>query len=176
MNGYKNINEKDNEIRKNQNHVWKQENYYWDPAGDGCKPCSCNLANTELIIESRCGMSSGECNCKPGFDQSAGCSQCAPLHFARSEGECTPCSCAGMQTCDSTGGMCACPPNTEGADCDLCVSGFWGLDSLRFTGCKVLHSFHHLLYYFHYILCSIFQYYTTTSIFMTKMKINMVYH
>ncbi|CAJ0952788.1 unnamed protein product, partial [Mesorhabditis belari] len=127
-----------------------QDGYYGDPrlgVGLACKPCPCpggpssgyQHADTCFLTRVN-GSQDVHCNCKPGYVGER-CAECAVNHWGNPTAvgeECVRCECNGNidmgieGSCNKETGECLkCLYNTEGAQCENCVSGYFGDAKIR---------------------------------------------
>ncbi|CAJ0568445.1 unnamed protein product, partial [Mesorhabditis spiculigera] len=127
-----------------------QDGYYGDPrlgVSLACKPCPCpggptsgfQHADTCYLTRTN-GTQDVQCNCRPGYVGER-CAECAVNHWGNPKAvgeECVKCDCNGNidigveGSCDKETGECLkCLYNTEGAQCENCVSGFFGDAKIR---------------------------------------------
>ncbi|XP_051947740.1 laminin subunit beta-2-like [Xyrauchen texanus] len=122
--------------------------YYGNPVlglGTQCRPCPCPEGpNSGRLYAASCYQDNRSqqvvCNCNQGYTGSR-CEDCAPGYYgdpSRSGGRCQPCHCSNNidlsdpDACDKRTGQCLkCMYNTEGPDCGLCKSGYYGDASRR---------------------------------------------
>jgi len=135
----------------------------WKPAEEGkpheCKMCNCNYHSEECQFdasryEETNGESGGVCKNCNHFTTGPNCEQCLPFYYQDPNRElsdpliCASCDCeiAGSLSggsCDGTtnaalgliAGQCRCKANVDGARCDRCRPGFYGLDMENPDGC-----------------------------------------
>jgi len=135
----------------------------WKPAEEGkpheCKMCNCNLHSEECQFdasryEETNGESGGVCKNCNHFTTGPNCEQCLPFYYQDPNRElsdpfiCASCDCEiagslGGGSCDSktdaalglVAGQCRCKANVDGARCDRCRPGFYGLDMENPDGC-----------------------------------------
>uniref|UniRef100_A0A4W6G170 Laminin, beta 2 (laminin S) n=1 Tax=Lates calcarifer TaxID=8187 RepID=A0A4W6G170_LATCA len=124
--------------------------YYGNPvlgiASSGqCRPCPCpDGPNSGRHFAASCYQDSRNrqiiCNCNQGYT-GARCEECAPGYYGNPSqpgGRCQPCQCnnnidmSDMDACDRQTGECRkCLYNTEGPNCGICKSGYFGDASRR---------------------------------------------
>uniref|UniRef100_A0A669EIH6 Laminin, beta 2 (laminin S) n=1 Tax=Oreochromis niloticus TaxID=8128 RepID=A0A669EIH6_ORENI len=124
--------------------------YYGNPilgtaSGSQCRPCPCpDGPNSGRHFAVSCYQDSHNrqiiCNCNQGYT-GARCEECAPGYYgnpSQAGGRCQPCQCnnnidmSDVNACDSQTGQCnKCLYNTEGPNCGICKSGFFGDASRR---------------------------------------------
>jgi len=105
-----------------------------------CEPCECNGHSNE------CDAKSGVClNCR---DNTYGenCEQCLPGYVGNASSgcqrapedstQCSDCSNEGTSSCDLQRRTCNCKPNVDGARCDQCREGTFGLSEHNAYGCR----------------------------------------
>ncbi|XP_026097959.1 laminin subunit beta-2 isoform X1 [Carassius auratus] len=134
--------------------------YYGNPAlglGSLCRPCPCPEGpNSGRHFAASCYQDNRSkqvvCNCNQGYTgmvkRSAGavlkrprCDECASGYYgdpSKPGGRCQPCRCSNNidlsdpEACDKRTGQCLkCLYNTEGPDCGVCKSGYYGDASRR---------------------------------------------
>uniref|UniRef100_A0A674ETI2 Laminin, beta 2 (laminin S) n=1 Tax=Salmo trutta TaxID=8032 RepID=A0A674ETI2_SALTR len=124
--------------------------YYGNPVlgtgmGNQCRPCPCpDGPNSGRHFAASCYQDNRNrqvvCNCNQGYTGSR-CEQCAPGYYGNPSqpgGRCQPCRCSNnidmsdLDACDRRTGECKkCLYNTEGPDCGVCKSGYYGDASRR---------------------------------------------
>uniref|UniRef100_A0A3Q3G6X1 Laminin subunit beta-2 n=1 Tax=Labrus bergylta TaxID=56723 RepID=A0A3Q3G6X1_9LABR len=124
--------------------------YYGNPilgiaSGGQCRPCPCpDGPNSGRHFAASCYQDNRNrqiiCNCNQGYT-GARCEECAPGYFGNPSqpgGRCQPCQCnnnidmSDMEACDRRTGECRkCLYNTEGQNCGICKSGYFGDASRR---------------------------------------------
>uniref|UniRef100_A0A8C7UGZ5 Laminin subunit beta-2 n=1 Tax=Oncorhynchus mykiss TaxID=8022 RepID=A0A8C7UGZ5_ONCMY len=124
--------------------------YYGNPVlgtgnGNRCQPCPCpDGPNSGRHFATSCHQDNRNrqvvCNCNQGYTGSR-CEECAPGYYgnpSRPGGRCQPCRCSNnidmsdLDACDRRTGECKkCLYNTEGPDCGVCKSGYYGDASRR---------------------------------------------
>ncbi|XP_055788480.1 laminin subunit beta-2-like [Salvelinus fontinalis] len=124
--------------------------YYGNPVlGTGnsnrCQPCPCpDGPNSGRHFATSCHQDNRNrqvvCNCNQGYTGSR-CEECAPGYYGNPSqpgGRCQPCRCSNnidmsdLDACDRRTGECEkCLYNTEGPDCGVCKSGYYGDASRR---------------------------------------------
>uniref|UniRef100_A0AAX7TKC3 Laminin subunit beta-2 n=1 Tax=Astatotilapia calliptera TaxID=8154 RepID=A0AAX7TKC3_ASTCA len=124
--------------------------YYGNPilgtaSGGQCRPCPCpDGPNSGRHFAVSCYQDSRHrqiiCNCNQGYT-GARCEECAPGYYGNPSqpgGRCQPCQCnnnidmSDVNACDSQTGECnKCLYNTEGPNCGICKSGYFGDASRR---------------------------------------------
>ncbi|KAG7235213.1 hypothetical protein INR49_030616 [Caranx melampygus] len=124
--------------------------YYGNPilgkASSGqCRPCPCpDGPNSGRHFAASCYQDNRNrqiiCNCNQGYT-GARCDECAPGYYGNPSqpgGRCQPCQCnnnidmSDMDSCDRLTGECRkCLYNTEGPNCGICRSGYFGDASRR---------------------------------------------
>uniref|UniRef100_A0A7N6BZT2 Laminin, beta 2 (laminin S) n=1 Tax=Anabas testudineus TaxID=64144 RepID=A0A7N6BZT2_ANATE len=124
--------------------------YYGNPvlgkASSGqCRPCPCpDGPNSGRHFAASCYQDNRNkqiiCNCKQGYT-GARCEECAPGYYGNPSqpgGHCQPCQCnnnidmSDVDSCDRQTGECKkCLYNTEGPNCGICKSGYFGDASRR---------------------------------------------
>ncbi|XP_051893158.1 multiple epidermal growth factor-like domains protein 9 [Pristis pectinata] len=94
--------------------------------------CNCSIVGS--TNETICNVSSGQCDCLPGYI-GLQCSDCAE-RFYHNNGQCTACECddtgAASSQCDSTG-KCRCKQGVSGVKCSQCQLLHYELSE---AGCK----------------------------------------
>ncbi|XP_028979855.2 laminin subunit beta-2 isoform X1 [Esox lucius] len=126
-------------------------------SGNQCRPCPCpDGPNSGRHFAASCYQDTRNrqvvCNCNQGYTggmvkRSEGsfkrprCDQCAPGYFGNPSqpgGQCQPCRCSNnidksdAEACDRRTGECKkCLYNTEGPECGVCKSGYYGEASRR---------------------------------------------
>ncbi|XP_039459916.1 laminin subunit beta-2 isoform X1 [Oreochromis aureus] len=126
-------------------------------SGGQCRPCPCpDGPNSGRHFAVSCYQDSRNrqiiCNCNQGYTgivkrsganifNRARCEECAPGYYgnpSQAGGRCQPCQCnnnidmSDVNACDSQTGECnKCLYNTEGPNCGICKSGFFGDASRR---------------------------------------------
>ena len=132
------------------------EGFYHDQSKDltdpdMCVPCDCdpdgslNGGICDREQHPDFGMVAGKCHCKANVT-GARCDQCKPGYHSLSSDNplgCTKCDCDEKGTrsdvdspCDSLNGQCTCKRNVQGARCDMCIPGTYGLSQADQDGCK----------------------------------------
>ncbi|XP_078282023.1 multiple epidermal growth factor-like domains protein 9 [Rhinoraja longicauda] len=96
--------------------------------------CNCSVVGS--ANETMCNVSSGQCECLPGYS-GLQCSDCAEgFHHHGTSGLCTACECndrgATSSQCNSTG-RCSCKPGVTGLKCGSCQVLHYELSE---TGCQ----------------------------------------
>nr|XP_015824217.2 laminin subunit beta-2 isoform X1 [Nothobranchius furzeri] len=124
--------------------------YYGNPVlgttpGGQCRPCPCpDGPNSGRHFATSCYQDNRNrqviCNCNQGYT-GARCEECAPGYYGNPSqpgGRCQPCQCnnnidmSDMDACDRQTGECRkCLYNTEGPNCGICKSGYFGDASRR---------------------------------------------
>ncbi|CAG5878928.1 unnamed protein product [Menidia menidia] len=124
--------------------------YYGNPvlglaSGGQCRPCPCpDGPDSGRHFAASCYQDNRNrqiiCNCNQGYT-GARCEECAPGYYGNPSqpgGRCQPCQCnnnidmSDMEACDRQTGECRkCLYNTEGPNCGICRSGYFGDASLR---------------------------------------------
>uniref|UniRef100_A0A8C2ICI1 Laminin, beta 2 (laminin S) n=1 Tax=Cyprinus carpio TaxID=7962 RepID=A0A8C2ICI1_CYPCA len=122
--------------------------YYGNPAlglGSPCRPCPCPEGpNSGRHFAASCYQDNRNkqvvCNCNQGYTGPR-CDECAPGYYgdpSKPGGRCQPCRCSNNidlsdpEACDKRTGQCLkCLYNTEGPDCGVCKSGYYGDASRR---------------------------------------------
>uniref|UniRef100_A0A673C8G0 Laminin subunit beta-2-like n=1 Tax=Sphaeramia orbicularis TaxID=375764 RepID=A0A673C8G0_9TELE len=124
--------------------------YYGNPilgiaSGAQCRPCPCpDGPNSGRHFAASCYQDNRNrqiiCNCNQGYT-GARCEECAPGYYGNPSqpgGRCQPCQCnnnidmSDMDACDRQTGECRkCLYNTEGPNCGICRSGYYGDASRR---------------------------------------------
>lgn len=122
--------------------------YYGNPVlglGSQCRPCPCPEGpNSGRHFAASCYQDNRSqqvvCNCNQGYTGPR-CDECAPGYFgdpSKPGGQCQPCRCSNNidlsdpESCDKRTGQCLkCLYNTEGPDCSVCRSGYYGDASRR---------------------------------------------
>uniref|UniRef100_A0A4W4EVQ4 Laminin, beta 2 (laminin S) n=1 Tax=Electrophorus electricus TaxID=8005 RepID=A0A4W4EVQ4_ELEEL len=122
--------------------------YYGNPVlglGSQCRPCPCpDGPESGRHYAASCYQDSHNrqvvCNCKQGYT-GARCEECAPGYYGNPSqpgGQCQPCPCSNNidlsdpEACDRRTGECRkCLYNTEGPNCSMCKSGYYGEASRR---------------------------------------------
>uniref|UniRef100_A0AAQ4REM3 Laminin, beta 2 (laminin S) n=1 Tax=Gasterosteus aculeatus aculeatus TaxID=481459 RepID=A0AAQ4REM3_GASAC len=124
--------------------------YYGNPvlgkaSSAQCRPCPCPEGpNSGRHFAASCYQDNRDrqiiCNCNQGYT-GARCEECAPGYYgnpSRPGGRCQPCQCnnnidmSDMEACDRQTGQCRkCLYNTEGPDCGICKSSYFGDASRR---------------------------------------------
>uniref|UniRef100_A0A4W5Q348 Laminin, beta 2 (laminin S) n=1 Tax=Hucho hucho TaxID=62062 RepID=A0A4W5Q348_9TELE len=124
--------------------------YYGNPVlgtgnGNQCRPCPCpDGPNSGRHFAASCYQDNRNrqvvCNCNQGYTGSR-CEECAPGYYGNPSqpgGRCQPCRCSNnidmsdLDACDRRTGECKkCLYNTEGPDCGVCKSGYYGDASRR---------------------------------------------
>ncbi|XP_066526397.1 laminin subunit beta-2 [Hoplias malabaricus] len=114
-------------------------------SGNQCRPCPCpDGPNSGRHFAASCYQDNHSrqvvCNCKQGYT-GVRCEECAPGYYGNPSqpgGQCRPCRCSNNidmsdpEACDRRTGEChKCLYNTEGSDCSLCKSGYYGDGSRR---------------------------------------------
>uniref|UniRef100_A0A3Q2YST7 Laminin, beta 2 (laminin S) n=1 Tax=Hippocampus comes TaxID=109280 RepID=A0A3Q2YST7_HIPCM len=127
--------------------------YYGNPilgvgAGGWCRPCPCPDGPTSgRHFAASCYQDNRNrqivCNCNQGY--TTRCEACAPGYYGNPSqpgGGCRPCQCnnnidmSDIDACDRRIGECRkCLYNTEGPDCGICKSGYFGDASRRNCRC-----------------------------------------
>ncbi|XP_069463573.1 laminin subunit alpha-2 isoform X3 [Ambystoma mexicanum] len=123
-------------------------NYWGHSVVSGCKACECSPVGS---LSFQCNPDTGCCFCLPNFSGDK-CQECK-LGF-RSYPQCIPCDCslagsehhtcsAEMDKCSCTDetGQCTCKVNVEGAHCDRCKPGTFGLSAGDPVGCGSCYCF-----------------------------------
>ncbi|NWS67194.1 LAMA2 protein, partial [Crotophaga sulcirostris] len=123
-------------------------NYWGHDIVNGCKPCDCSPIGA---LSSQCDLNTGCCFCRPEFSGDK-CTECR-LGY-RNYPQCVACQCflAGTdpQSCDAEvgkcscadhTGQCSCKVNVEGAHCDRCKLGTFGLSARNPLGCSNCYCF-----------------------------------
>uniref|UniRef100_UPI003AAF5012 laminin subunit alpha-2 n=1 Tax=Centroberyx gerrardi TaxID=166262 RepID=UPI003AAF5012 len=109
----------------------------------GCKDCGCSVVGS---VTQQCNVNTGCCFCRDSF-RGEKCNECQ-LGY-RDFPQCIQCECnasgSDSQTCDLERGVCACADrtgrcsckaNVEGANCDRCKPGNFGLSVRNPLGCS----------------------------------------
>uniref|UniRef100_A0A8C1KS96 Laminin, beta 2 (laminin S) n=1 Tax=Cyprinus carpio TaxID=7962 RepID=A0A8C1KS96_CYPCA len=122
--------------------------YYGNPAlglGSPCRPCPCPEGpNSGRHFAASCYQDNRNkqvvCNCNQGYTGPR-CDECAPGYYgdpSKPGGRCQPCRCSNNidlsdpEACDKRTGQCLkCLYNTEGPDCGVCKSSYYGDASRR---------------------------------------------
>uniref|UniRef100_A0AAR2JQX6 Laminin, beta 2 (laminin S) n=1 Tax=Pygocentrus nattereri TaxID=42514 RepID=A0AAR2JQX6_PYGNA len=122
--------------------------FYGNPvlgSGNQCRPCPCpDGPNSGRHFAASCYQDNHSrqvvCNCKQGYT-GVRCEECAPGYYGNPSqpgGQCQPCRCnnnidlSDPEACDRRTGECRkCLYNTEGPDCSMCKSGYFGDGSRR---------------------------------------------
>ncbi|TSM04853.1 Laminin subunit beta-2 [Bagarius yarrelli] len=122
--------------------------YYGNPvlgSGGRCQPCPCpDGPDSGRHFAASCYEDNHSrqvvCNCKQGYT-GARCEDCAPGYYGNPSqpgGRCQPCRCSNNidlsdpESCDRRTGECLkCLYNTEGPECAVCKSGYYGEASRR---------------------------------------------
>uniref|UniRef100_A0A8B9RKF8 Laminin subunit beta 2 n=1 Tax=Astyanax mexicanus TaxID=7994 RepID=A0A8B9RKF8_ASTMX len=122
--------------------------FYGNPilgSGNQCRPCPCPEGpNSGRHFAASCYQDNHNrqvvCNCKQGYT-GVRCEECAPGYYGNPSqpgGRCQPCRCSNNidlsdpEACDRRTGQCRkCLYNTEGSDCSICKSGYYGDGSRR---------------------------------------------
>uniref|UniRef100_A0A8C8DH37 Laminin subunit beta-2 n=1 Tax=Oncorhynchus tshawytscha TaxID=74940 RepID=A0A8C8DH37_ONCTS len=124
--------------------------YYGNPVlgtgmGNQCRACPCpDGPNSGRHFAASCYQDNRNrqvvCNCNQGYTGSR-CEECAPGYYGNPSqpgGRCQPCRCSNnidmsdLDACDRRTGECKkCLYNTEGPDCGVCKSGYYGDASRR---------------------------------------------
>uniref|UniRef100_A0A3B5B749 Laminin subunit beta 2 n=1 Tax=Stegastes partitus TaxID=144197 RepID=A0A3B5B749_9TELE len=124
--------------------------YYGNPvlgisSGGHCRPCPCpDGPNSGRHFAASCYQDNRNrqiiCNCNQGYT-GARCEECAPGYYGNPSqpgGRCQPCQCnnnidmSDVDACDRQTGECRkCLYNTEGPNCGICRSGYFGDASRR---------------------------------------------
>uniref|UniRef100_A0A673LPH3 Laminin subunit beta-2-like n=1 Tax=Sinocyclocheilus rhinocerous TaxID=307959 RepID=A0A673LPH3_9TELE len=122
--------------------------YYGNPAlglGSLCRSCPCPEGpNSGRHYAASCYQDNRNqqvvCNCNQGYTGPR-CDECAPGYYgdpSKPGGRCQPCRCSNNidlsdpEACDKRTGQCLkCLYNTEGTDCGVCKSGYYGDASRR---------------------------------------------
>uniref|UniRef100_A0A8C7QQE5 Laminin, beta 2 (laminin S) n=1 Tax=Oncorhynchus mykiss TaxID=8022 RepID=A0A8C7QQE5_ONCMY len=124
--------------------------YYGNPVlgtgmGNQCWACPCpDGPNSGRHFAASCYQDNRNrqvvCNCNQGYTGSR-CEECAPGYYGNPSqpgGRCQPCRCSNnidmsdLDACDRRTGECKkCLYNTEGPDCGVCKSGYYGDASRR---------------------------------------------
>ncbi|KAI4871644.1 hypothetical protein NFI96_018573, partial [Prochilodus magdalenae] len=122
--------------------------FYGNPvlgSGNQCRPCPCpDGPNSGRHFAASCYQDNHNrqvvCNCKQGYTGTR-CEECAPGYYGNPTqpgGQCQPCRCSNNidlsdpDACDRRTGECRkCLYNTEGPDCSVCKSGYFGDGSRR---------------------------------------------
>uniref|UniRef100_A0A7N8YIP4 Laminin, beta 2 (laminin S) n=1 Tax=Mastacembelus armatus TaxID=205130 RepID=A0A7N8YIP4_9TELE len=124
--------------------------YYGNPilglaSGGQCRPCPCpDGPNSGRHFAASCYQDNRNrqiiCNCNQGYT-GARCEECAPGYYGNPSepgGRCQPCQCnnnidmSDLEACDRQTGECRkCLYNTEGPNCGICKSGYFGDASRR---------------------------------------------
>uniref|UniRef100_A0A3Q3K397 Laminin, beta 2 (laminin S) n=1 Tax=Monopterus albus TaxID=43700 RepID=A0A3Q3K397_MONAL len=124
--------------------------YYGNPvlgiaSGGQCRPCPCpDGPNSGRHFAASCYQDNRNrqiiCNCNQGYT-GARCEECAPGYYGNPSqpgGRCQPCQCnnnidmSDMDACHRQTGECMkCLYNTEGPNCGICKSGYFGDASRR---------------------------------------------
>uniref|UniRef100_A0A6Q2ZFH2 Laminin, beta 2 (laminin S) n=1 Tax=Esox lucius TaxID=8010 RepID=A0A6Q2ZFH2_ESOLU len=114
-------------------------------SGNQCRPCPCpDGPNSGRHFAASCYQDTRNrqvvCNCNQGYTGPR-CDQCAPGYFGNPSqpgGQCQPCRCSNnidksdAEACDRRTGECKkCLYNTEGPECGVCKSGYYGEASRR---------------------------------------------
>ncbi|XP_076857494.1 laminin subunit beta-3 isoform X2 [Brachyhypopomus gauderio] len=128
----------------------------WRPAEHGnphvCKRCECNNHAWRCRFDSELyelsgGRSGGVCEGCEHHTTGPRCEHCAPNFYPnphsnmQSPDACLRCQCdsAGSERggqCDQVTGACLCKANVEGARCDRCKPGYYGLSTADPLGCS----------------------------------------
>uniref|UniRef100_A0A3B3YPJ9 Laminin subunit beta-2 n=1 Tax=Poecilia mexicana TaxID=48701 RepID=A0A3B3YPJ9_9TELE len=129
---------------------WCANGYYGNPvlgisSGGQCRPCPCpDGPHSGRHFATSCYQDNRNrqiiCNCNQGYT-GARCEECAPGYYGNPSqpgGRCQPCQCnnnidmSDMDACDRQTGECRkCLYNTEGSNCGICRSGYFGDASRR---------------------------------------------
>ncbi|CAI4221000.1 unnamed protein product [Auanema sp. JU1783] len=127
-----------------------QDGYYGDPrlgVGLPCKPCPCPGGPTSgfqhadtCYLRPANNTQDVVCNCNAGYSGER-CGKCATNYWGNPTevgGTCERCDCNGNidmgveESCDASSGECLkCLHNTEGAQCEHCVEGYFGDAKIR---------------------------------------------
>ncbi|KAJ3601988.1 hypothetical protein NHX12_029749 [Muraenolepis orangiensis] len=128
----------------------------WSPAEESnthtCRRCECNnhaksCRFNQAVYEASGRQSGGVCESCLHHTTGQHCEQCAPGYQPNPRSSmdqpdaCTRCVCsaegslAGGQ-CDESAGSCRCKANVEGARCDRCKRGFYGMNASNPLGCS----------------------------------------
>ncbi|KAI4887449.1 hypothetical protein NFI96_017445, partial [Prochilodus magdalenae] len=117
-----------------------------------CKRCECNNHATRChfdqeVYELSSRRSGGVCDGCLHNTAGPQCERCAPNYYRNPRSTmqrpdaCLPCQCEGAgsvsgRQCDPVTGQCICKANVEGARCDRCKAGYYGLNAANSLGCS----------------------------------------